>query len=146
MDAGGEQFVDRPGAEAGHPQQLFARGAVHVEREEVAMLQRPGELRVDVERQIAALFRRARHLARGIAVKAHHPVGLVEPVLAEQRRADERQHGARIRDRRESRIIDPAQAETVVERGGSSDDGGVRRGIRAHDHLRGLAGGGETGC
>ena len=63
---------------------LLAAGAGDVEREAVAMPQRPGELRVDVERQHAGGL--IDDLAGIETVKPHQPVGLVEPVLAHQRR------------------------------------------------------------
>ena len=89
-----EDALDRLGAEPGHAQQHLPRRAVDVDREAVAKLERPGELGVDVERQHAVVVGRADDLRRREAVEAHQPVGLVEPVLAHQRRALERQHGA----------------------------------------------------
>ena len=51
------------------------------------------------------------------AVEAQQPVGLVEPVLAHQRRRLQRQPGAGVRDRAEGRVVDPAQAVRGVEPG-----------------------------
>src|SRR5690349_5893710 len=90
--ARGDDAIDRLGAEARYPQQFFAARAVDVERKAVAVPQRPGKLRVDVERQHpgAAID----DLCRLEAVEAHQPVGLVKPVLAQQRRSGERQAAA----------------------------------------------------
>ena len=52
----------------------------------------------------------------------------------------QRQHGARIRDGAERRIIDAAQPVPVIERRRARDDIPVGRGIGADDHLRRLAG------
>jgi hypothetical protein len=59
---------------------------------------------------------RLHHLRRLEAVEAHQPVRLVEPVLAHQRRALERQDRACVRDRAEGGIIDAPKREAVVER------------------------------
>ena len=53
---------------------------LHIEREAVAVAQRPGQFRIDVERQHA--FGLVDDLAGVEAVKPHQPVGLIEPVLA----------------------------------------------------------------
>ena len=100
----------------GHAQQHLLWRAVHVDRKIFAVLERPGELGVDVERQHALVIRRALHLLRRKAVEAHQPVGLVQAMFAHQRRTLERQHGACVGDRREGRIIDAAKPEPVVER------------------------------
>ena len=63
---------------------IFPAGAVDIERKAVAMPQRPGQFRIDVERQHAGGF--IDDLADVEAVKPHQPVGLIEPVLAHQRR------------------------------------------------------------
>ena len=79
-------------------------------------------------------------LLRAEIVEAHQPVGLVEPVLAHQRRALERQHRAGVGDRAEGRIIDAAQVEPVVEPAAFGHDVAVGRGVGADDHLGRLAG------
>ena len=56
---------------------------VDVDRKAVAVLQRPGELRVDVEIEHAVLAA-GRDLVDGEAVMAQQPVGLIKPVLALQ--------------------------------------------------------------
>ena len=78
--ARGDDAVDRLGAEARHAQQLLAAGGCDIEREAVAVAQRPGQFRIDVERQHA--FGLVDDLAGVKTVKPHQPVGLVEPVLA----------------------------------------------------------------
>ena len=55
MPARRDDALDGAGAEARNAQQHLALGGVDVDRETVAMLERPGELRVDVERQHAAV-------------------------------------------------------------------------------------------
>jgi hypothetical protein len=90
-----EQALHRLHAEAGHAQQHLARRGVHVDREALAVGQRPGELRVDIERQHAgrSVGGRGHDLVVLEAVEAHQPVGLVQPVLAHQRRRGKRQRG-----------------------------------------------------
>ena len=73
------------------------------------------------------------------AIEAHQPVGLVEPVLAHQRRLLQRQRRRRIRDRAEGGIIDAAQMIAAVEPRAGVQDAGVRRRVGADDHLRRLA-------
>lgn len=65
-------------------------------------------------------------------------------MLTDQRGALKRQHGRGIGNRREGRIIDPAQAVGVVEAAGLADDIGIGRGIGSDDHLGRLPGGGEA--
>ena len=101
-------WTPRPGTRSS----MLRRRAVDVDREALAILERPGELGVDVERSMPSRVGRALHLRRREAVEAHQPVGLVEAVLADQRRALQRQHGARVGDRGEGRIIDAAQADS----------------------------------
>ena len=57
------------------------------------------------------------------AVEAHQPVGLVEPVLAHQRRRLQRQGARRIGDRAEGRVVDALQPVRAVERGAGGEDG-----------------------
>ena len=87
---------------------------------------------------------RLHHVAGLVAVEAHQPVRLVEPMLADQRRALQRQHGAGIGDRREGAVIDAAQAEIVVEPARLAHDIGIGRRIGTDDHLSRLARGRET--
>lgn len=61
------------------------------------MLQRPGQLRIDVEDEVAVLCR-AGDLVELEPVKTKQPVGLVKPVLARQRRADQGQGGSAVGD------------------------------------------------
>ena len=58
-----------------------AAGGGDIERKAVAVAQRPGEFRIDVERQHAGGL--VDDLVRVETVEAHQPVGLVEPVLAQ---------------------------------------------------------------
>ena len=51
-----------------------------IERKAVAVAQRPGQFRIDVERQHACGL--VDDLAGVKTVKPHQPVGLIEPVLA----------------------------------------------------------------
>ena len=85
------------------------------------MLQRPGELGVDVEVEHAVLAAGG-DLLDAEAVEAQQPVGLVEAVLALQRRRLERQRRAGLGDRAEGRVIDAPQAEAVVERALAVED------------------------
>ena len=127
-------------AQARHAQQHFACGGIHIDRKLPPVRNRPGELRVHVERQ---------HASRGIghdfvvrkAVKADQPVGLVEPVFAYQRRLAQRQAGGCIGDRTEGRVVDAAQLVGAVERGGGLQNRAVAGGVSADDHLRALAAG-----
>ncbi len=88
----------------GHAQQVFAAGAVDVEREALAVAQRPGELRIHVQRQHAVIV--IDDLVGVEAVEAHQPVGLIQPMLADQRRGAQRQRTAGIGDRAEGGVID----------------------------------------
>jgi hypothetical protein len=83
MAATGQDALDRLHPQARHPQQHFARRMVDVDREAGAMLQGPGELGIDVERQAATVpVGRGGDFGGGIAIEAHHPVRLVEPMFA----------------------------------------------------------------
>ena len=101
------------------------------------MAQRPGELGVHVQRQHAILD--ADDLAGIETVEPHQPVGLVEPMLADQGWCAQWQRTAGIRDRAEGGVIDPLQFIGAVQVGRGRDDGPVGRGIRADDHLRALS-------
>ena len=57
-----------------------------------------------------------RQLANVESVKAHQPVGLIEPMLADERRRDERQLARGIGNRAERGIIDAPQPLLAVER------------------------------
>ena len=131
--------VDRFDPHARHAKQHLARRAVDIDREIGAMLQRPGGLGIDIERQ-HAIIGRVGDFAGIEAVETHQPVGLVQPVFAHQRRTDQRQDGRGIGDRREGTVIDPPQPEIAVQRRRAGDDIGVGGGIGPDDHLRRLAG------
>ncbi len=105
-----------------------------------AEFQRPGELRVDIEREHTRCVGGANDIGRLKAVKAHQPVGLIEPVLAHQRRALEGKHSACVRNGRESRVIDPPEREPFVKPACAHHDVAVVRTVGAHDHLGRLPG------
>ena len=71
-------------ADARHAQQRFIVRAVHLDGEELGMAQRPAALgvkgRIKVRRAVVE------QLVCAKAVKPQQPVGLIEPVLAQQRR------------------------------------------------------------
>ncbi len=144
MAAADEDLAHRLHPQPGHAQQLFLGGAIDIDRELFAKLERPGELGIDVERQVAVGLGRLHHFDRLVAVEPHQPVGLVKPVFADQRRAFQRQHRAGIGDRREGAVIDAAQAEIVIQPARLADDVRIGRGIGPDDHLRRLARGGEA--
>ena len=102
-----QDAVHRARAHARHPQQFLAGGAVHVHRETLAVGQRPGQLRVHVERQVAGGVRG--QFRRLEPVEAQQPVGLVQPVLAQQRRGARRQRGRGVGDRAERREVHSSQ-------------------------------------
>ncbi len=140
--AGGEDGGHRFQADAGDTEQHLLRGRVDVDRELFAVGERPGELGVDREIEIAGRVR----LEFGCceAVVPHEPIGLIQPVLAHQRRMVGRQAGGGVRDRAERTVVDPAQAICAVEVGAHGQDVAVRTGVGADDHLRALTGGGEA--
>ena len=98
-----DDAVDSFCAKTGHAQQLLAAGAVDVEREAVAVAQRPGELWIDVERQHRAVVDDLTDIE---TVEPHQPVGLVEPMLAQQGRLNQRQSAAGIGDRAKGGVVD----------------------------------------
>ena len=79
-----DDAVDGLAAEAGHAQQVFTAGAVHIERKTVAVPQCPGEFRIDVERQHAGGL--IDDLIDVETIEPHQPVGLIKPMLPDQRR------------------------------------------------------------
>ncbi len=72
-------------AEARHPQEHLAASHVDVHRKAVAVLERPGELGVDIEVE-HLVYGSGRDLVHGEAVTAQELVGLIKPVLALQGR------------------------------------------------------------
>ena len=89
-------------------------GRVEVDRKALAVRQRPGQLRIHVERQHAARPPPTISSCRK-AVEAHQPVGLVQAVLAQQRRRLQRQRARRIGDRAEGRVVDALQPIGAVQ-------------------------------
>src|ERR1700761_6983677 len=89
--ARGDDAIDGVAAKTGYAQQFLAAGAGDIERETVAMAQRPGEFRIDVERQHAGV---SNDFVDAETVEAQQPVGLVKPVLADQGRGGERERVA----------------------------------------------------
>ena len=138
-----EQARDGAHAEARHAQQQLARGAVEVDRKALRVRQRPRSLGIEVKRQHAAGLRR--NLVGGKAIEAQQPVGLVQPVLAQQRRRLRGQRGRGVRDGAEGRVVHALEAIRAVQLRAGGEDGGVVRAIGADDHLRALAGGGKGG-
>ena len=132
-----EDAVHGLGPEPRHPQQHLARGPVHVQGKVLAVRERPGELRVHVEVEVAR-WRDARDLVHLEAVEPHQPVGLVEPVFPHQGRLHQRQHARRIRDRRECRVIHALQSVARIKPRGRRQDRRVVGAVRPHDHLRRL--------
>ena len=138
-----EDPADRLGAEAGHAQQALAAGAVDVDREGVRGWRAPrralGRGRDRGCRRAAA----AVISSTPEAVEAQEPVGLVEAMLAHERRLDQRQLGGGIGDRREGGIVDPLQPVVAVEPRRLAEDRAVGRAVGADDHLGRLPGGRE---
>ena len=144
--ARGQQAVHRLHAKAGHAQQQFARGGVEVDRKTLAVRQRPGQLGVHVQRQHAGLAAwvalAGRHdLVVGEAVKAHQPVGLVQPVLAHRGWRGQWQGAGRVGDGAEGRVVHAPQPVHAVQPRAGGEDGAVVGRIRPHDHLRALPAG-----
>ena len=110
------------------------------------MLQGPGKLWVDIKRQHTVRLRRIDHLLRGKTVKAHQPVGLIQPVLTHQGWTLQRQNSTRIGNRAERRIIDTPQTKSVIQAIGAADDVAIGRCICPHNHLRRLTCRREIGC
>ena len=105
------------------------------------MRERPCELGIEVEPEHAAL-RRNDLLVRE-AVVAHQPVGLVEAVLARQRRRLQRQGRRGVGNGAERRVVHAAQAVGAVQPGAGREDGAIVGGVRADDHLGALPRGRE---
>ena len=95
-----EDAVDPGDAQPRDAEQQVPVGAVDVDRETRAVLQRPGELGIEPQIELAALPA-GDDLGHVELVEADQPVGLVEPVLAEQWRRRQRQLRAGVGDRRE---------------------------------------------
>jgi hypothetical protein len=136
-----EDAVHRAAAEARDAQERLAPRSVHVHGELLAVAQRPGELGVHGEIEVAA----RRDLLGRELVEAHEPVGLVEPVLAQEGRLDQRKLGGRVGDGREGGVVDALEPVGAVEAGRGLQDGGVVGRVGADDHLGGLAGRSEAG-
>ena len=143
MPARGNDPVDRRYPQPRHAIEQFARGTIDVERESLPELERPGQLGIDVQRQVALVVGRLRHLRRPEAVETDQPVGLVEAMFAHQRRSLEGEDRAGIGDGTERGVIDPPQPELRVEPARPAHDIGIARPVGTDDHLRGLAGRGE---
>ncbi|MOA00514.1 hypothetical protein D3C78_1198830 [compost metagenome] len=103
------------------------------------MLQRPGELRVDIEIEHAIAPDRG-YLTDVEAIKAIQPVGLIKPVFTHERRLDERQVLRRIRNGAEGRIINAPQTVAAIKPGAGGENGAIVCAIGPHDHLRALTG------
>ena len=103
-------FTPRPGTRSSSSRGARFRSTGKRSR----MRQRPGQLGVDVERQHAVRGRR-RDLVGLEAVEAHQPVGLVQPVLAHQRRRLQRQRRGGIGDRAEGRVVDALEPVGAVQ-------------------------------
>ena len=133
---GAQDAVHIAHAESGHAQQDFARGLVDVGRESRSVAERPRklgvELQVEIWRSLGGDFV---HLE---AVEAQQPVRLIKPMLAHERRRLEGQQRRRIRNWTEPRVIHAPQPVIAVEHIRASQDDGVCRIIRAHEHLRAL--------
>ena len=102
------------------------------------MLKRPGRLGINIERQMPVVGR-VLHLRHVKAVEAQQPVGLIQAVLAHQRRLHERQHGRCVGDRREGTVVNAPQIIVAVEAMRRGDDGAVIGRVGTDDHLRRLA-------
>ena len=98
MTARGNQSRHRFRAEPGYPQKHLARRAIHIHGKIRTVRQRPCQLWIDVEIEIA-IGMVAGDLGDIEAVKAQQPIGLIEPVFALQGRAYQRQMHGGIRDR-----------------------------------------------
>src|SRR5690606_21522644 len=116
-------------------------GTVQVDRKVLAIGQRPGELGIDVQRQVAWP---GKQFAGTETIATHEKVGLVKAMLAQQWRRFEGDGLGAVRNRAERRVIDATQAEVAIERLGGVENGAVVRGVGADDHLRTLPGRGEA--
>lgn len=137
--ADGKDAVDVFHAESGDAQQGFAGSGVDVEREFMTVPERPREFRIDVEIEERTLL--ADDLAGGESVMAHEPVGLVEPVFADERRGFGRKDAGGVWDRAEGRVVDALQPVGTVEFIGPGKEIRVRGCIGADDDLGALSGG-----
>lgn len=91
----------------------FERSAVEIDREEMSISKRPGELRVDIEIEVWLLS--GRDFIYGVAIETHEPVGLIKTMLAHERRSFERESCRGIRNRAESGVVDTAELEISVK-------------------------------
>jgi hypothetical protein len=132
-----EYLLDRALAEAGHTQELLTRGPVHVDGKQIAMKERPRELGIDLQIEVRCLG--SDDLPDLEAVEPHEPVGLVEPVLAHERRRLRRQARVAVRERAERGVVDAPQRIRAIESVGREEDVRVRRRGRSDDDLRALS-------
>ena len=77
------------------------------------MPQRPGKLRVLVQRQI--LLCTGGELVRFETVEAHQPIGLIKPVLADERNLLQRQRWVSMRDGAECRVVGAPQTVGFIK-------------------------------
>ena len=129
-----------PHAEPGNAVQPVPWRAIDIDGKPIAMTQRPGQFRID--RQIEIRRIRRRDLADAKFVKAHQPIGLIQPMFTHQRRRLSRQSCIPVGNRTERGIINTSQTVSRVERRRRIEDHSVAARRRADDHLRALASGG----
>ena len=98
MTARGYDAVGGFDADAGDAEKHFVIRAVDLDREEFGMTERPGAFGVDVGVEVRVVA--VDYLVGVKLVKAHQPVGLIEPVLAQER----------------SRLVRPGQDGMVPDR------------------------------
>ena len=131
--------VPRPGTRSS----ISRSAAIDVDREALAMCERQGEFRIDLEIEHAS-GHGAADVRQVEAVEAQQPVGLVQPVFAQQRGGACGELLRRMSGRAEGGIIHALQRVGCVERCGGAEDGPVVGRVGANNDLCGLTGGREA--
>lgn len=143
MAACGEDAFHAAEAESGDAQEGFAVGGVDLDGEVFGVSEGPGGLGVEAEVEHGVVW--VEELVDAEPVEADEPVGLVEAVFAQERRAGRWREAGVVGDGDVGGVVDAAESGLVVEPGGGAEDGEVGVAGGGDDHLGGLACGGEEG-
>jgi hypothetical protein len=105
----GDDALGIPDSKAGNADEEFEGGAIDVEGEGAAVAEGPRELGIDVEIEVWIVL--GSDLVDVVTVEAHEPVGLVEAMLADERRGLEWETGGGVGDGAEGGVVNAAELE-----------------------------------
>jgi hypothetical protein len=139
VSAGAQDSVDVADAEPWNAEEHFTGSTVHIDGEAFLMAEGPGEFGVEGEIEVG--LSGTGDFIDLESVEAQEPIGLIEPVLADEGRGFDRENGGGFWDGAKGRVVDAPEMVRGVKFISASQEDGIGGGIGSNEHLGALTGG-----